>query len=232
MPSLSSLTYTADRQSGGDHQLRRDQSSQTCEYKNIKRSSSAGSLVTRTHLSLWLLKETSYLAAVQTGTLSAARIHFKDTRKRAHIRLRPYITANLFDATLPRMAETSAPRPEEKTQTFFSSVKARLLPGNVAGKFQRAANKMRPNKSWFANMTAICLCCWTSLSVMKPGGRKHMLEKSREILFNYRRWPEATDQNCCSSTAPYSSLCLRFSIHTGEHSPWTEQVNWCIFPCR
>ena len=39
MPCLSSLTYKPDRQSGGDHQLHRDESSQTCKHKNIKRRS-------------------------------------------------------------------------------------------------------------------------------------------------------------------------------------------------
>lgn len=147
-----------------------------------------------------LLKATSYLAAFQTGTLSAATIHFKDTWKSTHIRLWPYITANLFDVTLPCMAMTSTHKHTQASEGkknhifFFSAVaNGRLLPGKEANTEQQQQNTS--NKSWFADTALICLTCWPCLSLMKRSDRKHMLEKSREVFLNYRCRPAAIHQN-------------------------------------
>lgn len=101
--------------------------------------------VASTHRLLSFLRETSYLAAAQTGTLSAATVHFKDTWESAHIRLWPYITTNPFDVTLPRAATTVNTQAGEK-KTFFSPAEenARCLSRwSLEGEKQNNNNKMR-----------------------------------------------------------------------------------------
>lgn len=112
--------------------------SQTCKYETINKKNPITTVrlwvllissVSSSHNLPPFLRESPYLAAVHTRTLSASAVHFKDTWKSIHIRLWPYITKALFEVAFPQEINTQwGPK-----NIFFSTAvnNAHVLPGEV-----------------------------------------------------------------------------------------------------